>query len=505
MMRLPCPFTLKRAVFNEFYYFSHSKSISFMKKIQAISLILIMLTVGCRSPFRQVKERKSPSRQRVNLLDSILLRKKIIALTDYSPNTFFIYRGQPMGYQYELLKAFARYLGVSVNLRIQANLDSSFRYLQEGKADVLAMGLTVTQNRLKFLRFTEPLFYTREVLVQRLPDGYRKMATADEINAHLIRNRLDLGGRTIHIRKGSVYYQQLLSLQNSIGDSIHIIQDTLSMEMLIREVAEHKIDYTVADEMIAENSAKVYPNIDVKTPVSFEQKIAWAVRKDQKPLAYTLNAWLRKFNKTLESRLLYNKYFRNIRVRRLVKSRYFSYTGGRLSPYDEAIKKAAAKIHWDWRLLASMIYQESEFKPHVKSWVGAYGLMQLMPETMQEFGVTEEASPEAQIIAGIRLLLSFEKQLPEEITDSVEKIKFTLASYNGGLGHILDARRLARKYGKNPNVWDNNVDYFVLHLSEKKYYHDPVVRNGYMRGWETYDFVKQIFDRYNGYKTLIPQ
>lgn len=474
-----------------------------MKKTGLIPLVLLLLMAACRNPFRPEEKRQSSRNKKIDLLDSILARKKITALTDYSANTYFIYRGQRMGYQYELLNAFAKYLGVSVDLRIEANLDSSFKYLERARADVLAMGLTVTRDRTAFLRFTRPLFYTREVLVQRKPENYRKMATADEINSHLIRNRLDLGGLTIHIRKGSVYYQQLLALQNSIGDSIHIVQDTLSSEMLIREVAEHKIDYTIADEFVARNSAKIYPNIDVKTPVSFEQKIAWAVRKDQKHLADTLDTWLAKFNKTLEARLLYNKYFKNMRVRRLVKSEYFSYTGGKLSPYDDLIKKAARKIGWDWRLLASMIYQESEFKPHVKSWVGAYGLMQLMPETMKEFGVTEKSSPEEQINAGVRLLQSFKNQLPEEITDSVEKIKFTLASYNGGLGHILDARRLAGKYNKNPNVWDNNVDYFVLHLSEKKYYHDPLVRNGYMRGWETYDFVKDIFSRYEGYKTLI--
>ncbi len=476
-----------------------------MRKTVPFLLFLLWFAVGCRSPFRPDNIHEKAENNKVNLLDSILARKQIVALTDYSANTYFIYRGHRMGYQYELLQAFARYLGVSVDLQIQANLDSSFYILQQARADLLAMGLTVTRHRARFLRFTKPLFYTREVLVQRKPANYRRMATADEINAHLIRNRIDLGGLTIHIRKGSVYYQQLLDLENSIGDTIHIVQDTVGTEMLIREVAEGKIDYTVADEFVARNAAKIYPNIDVKTPVSFEQKIAWAVRKDQKALADTLDAWLTKFNRTLEARLLYNKYFKNMRVRRLVKSQYFSYTGGKLSPYDDLIKKAARKIGWDWRLLASMIYQESEFKPDVRSWVGAYGLMQLMPETMAQYGVTEGSSPEEQINAGVLLLRSFEKQLPPEISDSVEKIKFTLASYNGGLGHILDARRLARKFGKNPNVWDGNVDYYVLHLSEKKFYHDPVVRNGYMRGWETFDFVKQIFDRYEGYKTLIPK
>ena len=472
-----------------------------MRKTLLIPLVLLILAVSCRNPFG--KDQDKTRHKKADLLDSILVRKKIIALTDYSPNTFFIYRGERMGYQYELLNAFAKYLGVSVDLRIEANLDSSFRILQEGRADVLAMGLTVTGNRTKFLRFTEPLFYTRQVLVQRKPKNYQEMATADEINAHLIRNLINLGGVTIHIRKGSVYYRQLLNLENSIGETIHIIQDTLSSETLIQEVAQHKIDYTVADQIIARNSAKIYPNIDVKTPVSFEQKIAWAVRKDQKHLVDTLDAWLRKFNKTLKSRLLYNKYFKNMRVKRFARSEYYSYTGGKLSPYDGLIKTAAKKMHWDWRLLASMIYQESQFKPYVTSWVGAYGLMQLMPATMQAYGITEDSSERAQINAGVRLLKSFKSQLPATITDSVERIKFVLASYNGGLGHILDARRLAKKYGKDPNVWTDNVDYFVLHLSEKKYYHDPVVRNGYMRGWETYDFVKEIFGRYDGYKTLI--
>ena len=474
-----------------------------MKRMLFFPLVFLILIMGCGNPYKTNGKQEAVGFKKVDLLDSILKRKTIVALTDYSSNTFFIYRGQRLGYQYELLQGFAKYLGVKLDLRIEANLDSSFQYLKEGRADVLAMGLTVTGNRTKFLLFSEPLFYTRQVLVQRKPDGYHTMATADEINAHLIRNLINLGGVTIHIRKGSVYYRQLLNLENNIGDTIHIIQDTLSTEMLIQEVAEHKINFTVADEFVAQNSAKIYPNIDVKTPVSFEQKIAWAVRKDQKHLIDTLDTWLRRFNKTLESRLLYNKYFKSRRVKRMAKSKYYSYTGGKLSPYDDLIKKAAKKIHWDWRLLASMIYQESEFKPHVQSWVGAYGLMQLMPETMKAYGINEDSSEEAQINAGVRLLKSFENQLPKTITDSVEKIKFVLASYNGGLAHILDARRLAKKYGKDPNEWTNNVDYFVLHLSEKKYYHDSVVRNGYMRGWETYNFVKEIFSRYESYKTLI--
>jgi len=473
-----------------------------MKYSFIFTIIFTVFFGACRNPFLSNKE-KSAAPESVNLLDSILLRKKITGLTDYSSTNYFIYRGQPMGYQFELFKKFAKYLNVSAELQVDDDLEASMQKLADMRVDILAMGLTVTSERKQHMLFTRPLFFTRQVLVQRKPKGYKKMATADEIESHLIRNTIDLAGKTIHIQKGAIYYKQLLNIENNIADSIHIVQDTIETEQLIAMVAKGKIGYTVADEVLAKVAAKIYPSIDVKMPISFHQKIAWAVRKDQKALLDTLNSWLSTFDKSLEARLLYNKYFKNISSRRIAKSEYFSYTGNRLSPYDEIIKKAAVKLGWDWRMLASMIYQESQFKPTVRSWVGAYGLMQLMPETMQEFNVDTTSSPGAQIKAGIRLLRSFENQLPGTITDSVERIKFTLASYNGGLGHILDARRLAAKNGKNPNKWSGNVDYFVLHLSEKKYYHDPVVRNGYMRGWETYQFVNEIFDRYQRYRTLI--
>jgi membrane-bound lytic murein transglycosylase F len=154
--------------------------------------------------------------------------------------------------------------------------------------------------------------------------------------------------------------------------------------------------------------------------------------------------------------------------------------------------------------LASLIYQESQFNPNAESWVGAKGLMQMMPEVMKKYNITDDSPPEDHIKAGAKYLRYLEKQIPPEVSDSIERIKFTLAAYNTGIAHVLDARRLALKYGRNPNQWTDNVDYFILHLSEKKYYNDPVVYYGYVRGWETYNFVQEIMERYKIYKTLIP-
>jgi membrane-bound lytic murein transglycosylase F len=209
------------------------------------------------------------------------------------------------------------------------------------------------------------------------------------------------------------------------------------------------------------------------------------------------------FNQTQAARYLYNKYFKNIRPEKIAQNSQVKFSGKGLSPYDEHIKEASRIIGWDWRLLASMIYQESEFKPYVRSYLGAFGLMQMMPSTMKEYGIEESSPPEKQIIAGAKYLGYLDSQLPPEIADSTERIKFVLAAYNSGYSHIYDARRLAMKYGKDPNVWTDNVDYFVLNLSDEFYYRDTVVKYGYFRGYETYKFVREVDARYEKYKKKV--
>ncbi len=176
------------------------------------------------------------------------------------------------------------------------------------------------------------------------------------------------------------------------------------------------------------------------------------------------------------------------------------HNNGHISPFDDKIKVAAKKIGWDWRLLASLIYQESRFKLDLESEKGAFGLMQLMPVVMERYNIGYDATVEEQLNAGAQLLRYLEKCLDDKVTDSVERVKFVLAAYNSGLGHVYDAQRLASKYGKYPDVWDNNVDYFILNKSKKQYYNDTCCKAGYLRGTETYRFVEEILDRYHRYQ-----
>jgi len=471
-----------------------------------VFLALLLLTiVSCDSSSEvneKAKKKTHPKKSNI-VLNRVITDSVLRAATDYGSVSYLIYRGETIGYQYELLKEFTEYLGVELELVIEKSLDKSLEMLEDGEIDLIAMGLTVTNKRKETLLFTDPIMTSEQVLVQRLPDGYQKMKTRDEIESHLLRNQIDLADKTVYVQKGTVFIKRLHALADEIGDTIYIMEEEKNMEELIGAVASGEIDYTVADKHIALVNARYYNNLDVKTPISFPQRIAWAVKSGQTGMADTINKWLAEFNRSLLSRLLYNKYFENLRSGRIARSEYSSFSGGHLSPYDEYIKEASEIVGWDWRLLASVVYQESEFKPNVRSWVGAYGLMQMMPATLEEYGLDTTAGPKEQVVAGAKYLKFLEGQLPEEIVEKSEKVKFSLAAYNSGLGHILDARRLTEKYGKDPNTWSGNVDQFVLNLSDKFYYHDTVVYYGYLRGEETYNFVNEILKRFEDYKNLI--
>lgn len=147
-------------------------------------------------------------------------------------------------------------------------------------------------------------------------------------------------------------------------------------------MANGEIEYTISDENVAMVNSTYYPDIDISTPVSFPQNIAWGLKKrESSDLLNELNHWLSTYKETRRYRAMYAKYFRNSRSNYMVKSDYYSLSTGKISRWDDMIKRASREIEWDWRLLASLIYQESRFDPDVESWAGAYGLMQVMPPT----------------------------------------------------------------------------------------------------------------------------
>ena len=221
----------------------------------------------------------------------------------------------------------------------------------------------------------------------------------------------------------------------------------------------------------------------------------WMTREDTPLLTQSINEWWNPSRRpTIQMPTGNNS------IKRKMRPVMSDRTHGIICAFDQELIKGADMIGWDWRLLAAQCYQESGFDPLAESWVGAKGLMQIMPATAQEMGVSVQQlyEPAVNIHTAARYLKQLNRTFAD-IKDKRERIKFVLAAYNGGALHIKDAMALARKYGGNAHQWAD-VSGYVLKLSEPEYYRDPVVSNGYMRGSETEAYVRQILDRWFQYQ-----
>lgn len=479
-------------------------------KTTTLFIAFLMVVSSCKqSSSSQAKDQYSDREEFiVDLdLDKIKERGYITAIMDNSSTGLFVYKGKTMGYEYELLKLFCKEQGLQLRINITQNIGEGFNKLNTGEGDILAYNLTVTKERKKRIAFTHYHNLQRQVLIQRKPDNWRQMKL-HEIEAQLIRNPVDLIGKEVVVRPHSSYYDRMVNLSEEIGGDILIVPgDTnAETEQLIRLVAEGKIDYTVAEEDIALVNSTYYQNLDIKTPVSFSTQIAWGVRKNADGLLTALNDWIERMRKTADYYVIYDKYFRSSKsALRRSRSKYSSISGaGAISPYDSLIQNAAEELGWDWLLLAAQVFRESKFDPSAESWAGAIGLMQVMPKTGRDYGVTYLYDPEQNIYAGMKHLEWLQIQWSKRIEDEDERLRFVLASYNVGLGHLQDAVRLTEKYGGDPQKWED-VSGFLLKKSQSKYFNDPVVEFGYCRGSEPVGYVERILDIYQNYKEILDQ
>ncbi|KPK29053.1 MAG: lytic transglycosylase [Desulfobacterales bacterium SG8_35_2] len=471
-----------------------------MMKIQfKLFFLIAFLIIGCESADNS-NNVKAVRFDLPEIQESGVLR----AITVYSATSYFIFKGRPMGFEFELLSRLSDDLGLDLVMVIAKDADELFTMLNSGHGDMVAASLTITKDRTEKVNFTEHHTITRQVLVQNKPSDWRNMKL-HEIENLLIRNPIDLIGKKVHVRKGSSYYTRLLNLSDEIGGDIEIVEvpGNVTTEHLIKRVAEGEIKFTVSDENIALINQAYYPILDVKTAVSFPQRTAWVIRKNSPLLLKAVNEWLIDVKKTTDYYVIYNKYFKNRRAfRTRMESEYSSIGGGKISKFDDYIRSYADSIGWDWKLIASLIYQESQFRPKVKSWAGAVGLMQLLPSTAKHYGAKNVYNPQENVLAGTNYLKWLDTYW-EEIEEPEERVKFVLASYNCGYNHIEDARRLTDKYDGDPNTWDENVADFVIKLSDEEYYNDEVVNFGYCRGEEPVAYVEEILDRYQHYAKLI--
>jgi len=418
------------------------------------------------------------------------LQKKKLPLrviTRNSPETYFLWRGELLGFEYELMKRFAHLNNLKLEMVVADSYDEMLTMLKEGRGDMIAAGLSRTQSRLLSIK------------QEKIQSSIRYNRVAELLVAHqespAINSLADLEGRIITVRRSSSFWQTAKKLATKYKATLVAADELLATELLIAQVADKKIDLTIADS----NLVAIEKNFrdEIITPLKLKDSIPYAylTRNNNPELLSRLNEFIRQHYRKTFYNVVKNKYFKSTTHQNKHRESRLQ-VGSDLSPYDDIIKNNVTEYHFDWRLIVSQMYQESRFDPLAHNSSGAKGLMQMLPRTAKELGVTNLTEPEQAISSGIRYLNwtreRFSKDLPVQ-----EQIFFSLASYNAGYGHVKDAQRLARKLGLRDDKWFNHVEKAMLLLQQKKYY--KKARFGYVRGTEPVNYVRNIHQRYLSY------
>ena len=420
-------------------------------------------------------------------VDEIRDRGRLRMITRNNAATYFLWRGQLLGFEYELAERFADDLGVTLDVIVAPSHEQLLPMLEAGEGDFVAAYLVPTEDRKTQAAFSRPYHFASEVVVGRKAET--PMTSVDDLN-----------GRTIVVRRSSAYWETLKALQDRSDLEFKVVLAPSDMETqeLIQAVAEGRYDLTVADSHILNIEMTWRDDITGLINLTDKHPHAWAVHPESTELLEVMNGYLTRAYRGLHYNLSYAKYFQDAHFKPEEDTELFS--PGRISPYDALVRKYAEEHGFDWRLIVAQMYQESRFDPNAQSWMGAVGLMQVLPRTAKQYGFTDLADPEASVEVGLIHMNWVRDRFPNHLAAD-DRIWFVLAAYNAGHGHVQDARRLAKRLGLDPDQWFDNVERAMLKLSEPEYARRA--RHGYVRGHEPVKYVRSIRQRYLAYANLL--
>jgi membrane-bound lytic murein transglycosylase F len=451
-------------------------------------------------------------------LDAITADGTLRVLFTFNSTGYFLYRGETLGYEYELLSTFARENKLRLEPVVARDSRDLYDRLNRGDGDVVAAQLSIpTGSAAASVAVTDPLYETAPVVVQRngnstagatptvakalVREEHETAPSSVEVRARVVTAPRDLAGEHVHLPRTSPYRDRLVELNDALTQDIEVVEVDETSDRLIQRLSEGEIAFTVAAENVAALKTGEYTNLLIKPAIGPPEPVVWAMRRNAPLLRTRLDAWIAAKRKSGLLATLYRKYFLDRRAYNArASSKYLTVETGTISPYDAWFREYAAIPGWDWRLIASQAYQESRFDPRAHSWAGAIGLMQIMPRTAKQLQ-TNPSDPRQSIEAACRYLWTLDKSW-QSIDDEDERIKFILASYNVGLGHVQDAVRLAEKNGDDPHKW-LDVSYWLIRKSKRAVYNDPVVKHGFARGTEPVAYVDQIIARWKNFRQFV--
>ncbi len=435
-------------------------------------LLLIFLLAGCDQPVEET----------VSYLERVKQKGELVVLTRNGPTTFYEGPQGPAGFEYDIAIGFAKYLGVSLRLKIPENFSDILAQIESDQADFAAAGLTVTEARKQRVNFG-PSYQriTPQVVFRK---GTRRPHDLSEIHGSL------------QVVAGSSHAERLLSRQDEYPNLI--IQENLELdsEQLLNLVWENVIEYTVADSNEVEINQRFYPELRVAFNLSEPEPLAWAFPPgNDHSLIDQAKTYFNQLRMTGRLDQLLERYYGHVNDFDYVETRrYLAHIEKRLPKYRKWFIKAGDKTNLDWRLLAAVGYQESHWNPKAISPTGVRGIMMVTRTTMKQLGIKESRhDPKASIMGGSRYIKNIKKRIPERIKEP-DRTWMALAAYNVGFGHLEDARILAQRDKVDPDKWVN-VKIYLPKLSQKKWYKQT--KYGYARGFEPVRYVENVRGYYD--------
>ena len=423
--------------------------------------------------------------KKLSILDKIKRDKVLNVVLLNAPSTYYIGTEGKQGFEYDLLKSYAHHLGVDLNITAAHTTQEAIELSKNPAIHITSAALAKTPQRKKTFNFGPSYFEVQEQVI-----CHRGMLRSKKFP----RDVEDLKGLKITVGADTSYSETLDAL---IGDGFDInatYTSEYSTEELLAKVASHEIDCTIADSNIYSVNLRYFTEIALAFSISGREQLAYLLPKNSAELEADMYSWLNSFNQTGEMTQLKDHYYSYVLFFDYYNTKmFYKRIKSRLPRYEKYFKEAGEKYKIPWRLLASISYQESHWNPKAKSFTGVRGLMMLTRRTAKILGVKNRLDPKQSITGGTRHIKQMIKFVPKEV-EGDNRLKFALAAYNIGMGHIKDARTLAKKIGLNQNVWSDLKIVLPL-LSQKKYY--KTLKFGYARGAEPVKYVEAIYNYKN--------
>lgn len=409
-------------------------------------------------------------------LKKIINKGEIVVATRNAATTYYESREGLLGVEYDMAKSFADSLGVNVRFIVKENISDLFSTVNDGKADFAAAGLTHTQERDNQFLFGPTYQKVSQQLVCRR--GGKKPKKIE-----------DLFDVKLHVSKGSSYVEQLNVLKKQYNPLQWQVDEDADTESLLKAVWLKKVDCTVADSNIVAINRRYFPELSVRLEMNEPESLAWVMRSKDDGLQDLIDDWFEDYKDSGKLDEVMHRYYGYIDRFDYVDTRaYQRKIKSDLPKYKKVFITAAAKYNLSWSLLAAQAYQESHWRATAKSPTGVRGFMMLTRVTAKELNVKNRLDARQSILGGANYLNKLRKRLPDSVSEP-DRTWLALAAYNVGMGHIWDARKLAKELNKNPDQWQDLATVLPL-LAKKKYYKN--LKYGYARGGEPVSYVKNI-------------